>query len=86
MSARTPLYEAHRALGARWIDFGGWEMPLSYRGILEEHRAVRECCGLFDVSHMGEIELQGPAAAGDLDLVTGSTRSSATSRAGSWTI
>lgn len=63
MPARTPLYEAHRALGARWIEFGGWEMPLSYRGPLEEHRAVREHCGLFDVSHMGEIEIHGPEAA-----------------------
>jgi aminomethyltransferase len=62
MSARTPLYEAHRALGARIIEFGGWDMPLSYRGILEEHRAVRERCGLFDVSHMGEVEIRGPQA------------------------
>lgn len=60
---RTPLYDAHRALGARLVEFGGWEMPVSYRGILEEHRAVREAVGLFDVSHMGEIEIQGPAAA-----------------------
>jgi aminomethyltransferase len=62
MPARTPLYEAHCALGARWTEFGGWEMPLSYRGILEEHRAVRQHCGLFDVSHMGEIEIHGPEA------------------------
>jgi aminomethyltransferase len=62
MSRRTPLYEAHRALGARCVDFAGWEMPLSYTGIAEEHVAVRERCGLFDVSHMGEIELRGPGA------------------------
>src|SRR5207249_2782764 len=55
--------DAHRALGARLVEFAGWEMPLSYRGAAEEHRAVRERCGLFDVSHMGEIELRGPAAA-----------------------
>ena len=52
---RTPLWEAHRRLGARLIEFGGWEMPVSYRGIIEEHRAVRAAAGLFDVSHMGEI-------------------------------
>ncbi len=60
--ARTPLYEAHRALGAKVVPFAGWEMPLSYRGPAEEHRAVREHCGLFDVSHMGEVELRGPGA------------------------
>ena len=63
MARRTPLFDAHRALGARLVEFAGWEMPLSYRGAAEEHRAVRERCGLFDVSHMGEIELRGPAAA-----------------------
>jgi aminomethyltransferase len=63
MTARTPLYDAHRGLGARLIAFAGWEMPLSYTGVTEEHRAVREHCGLFDVSHMGEVELRGPGAA-----------------------
>src|SRR5881397_1030474 len=63
MGRRTPLYDVHVALGARMVDFAGWDMPLSYRGAAEEHRAVRERCGLFDVSHMGEIELRGPAAA-----------------------
>ena len=62
MGRRTPLYEVHRGLGARLVEFGGWEMPLFYGGALEEHRAVRERCGLFDVSHMGEIELRGPRA------------------------
>ncbi len=61
--ARTPLYEQHRALGAKLVEFGGWEMPVSYRGILDEHRAVRTAAGLFDVSHMGEIEVLGPHAA-----------------------
>ncbi len=49
---RTPLYDLHRELGAKLIDFGGWEMPVQYAGILEAHRAVRERVGLFDVSHM----------------------------------
>jgi aminomethyltransferase len=59
---RTPLYAAHQALGARFVDFGGWEMPVQYTSILEEHQAVRQRAGLFDVSHMGEIELRGPHA------------------------
>ena len=59
---RTPLYAAHQALGARFVDFGGWEMPVQYAGIIEEHTAVRQRVGLFDVSHMGEIELRGPHA------------------------
>jgi glycine cleavage system T protein (aminomethyltransferase) len=63
MARRTPLYDAHVALGAKLIEFGGWDMPLSYSGAAEEHQAVRERCGLFDVSHMGEVELQGARAA-----------------------
>ncbi len=59
---RTPLYDAHRALGARMVDFAGWEMPVQYQGIIDEHTAVRTRAGLFDVSHMGEIELRGPGA------------------------
>ncbi len=59
---RTPLWELHRAAGARFTEFGGWEMPVQYRGILAEHAAVRERAGLFDVSHMGEIEVAGPGA------------------------
>jgi aminomethyltransferase len=59
---RTPLYDSHRALGAKTIDFGGWDMPVQYSGILDEHKAVRERVGLFDVSHMGEIEVEGPEA------------------------
>ena len=50
---RTPLHAAHRRLGARMVEFAGWDMPVYYTGILEEHRAVRERAGLFDVSHMG---------------------------------
>jgi aminomethyltransferase len=59
---RTPLYSLHRALGARMTEFGGFEMPLSYTGIIEEHRAVRSAAGIFDLSHMGEFELRGNAA------------------------
>jgi aminomethyltransferase len=59
---RTPLFAAHQALGARFVDFGGWEMPVQYTGIIAEHHAVRQRAGLFDVSHMGEIELRGPHA------------------------
>ena len=61
---RTPLFAAHRRLGARMVDFAGWEMPVSYTSILEEHRAVRERAGLFDVSHMGEVEVRGAGALG----------------------
>lgn len=59
---RTPLYEAHVEAGGRIVDFGGWALPVQYTSILEEHRAVRERAGLFDVSHMGEIHLTGPNA------------------------
>jgi aminomethyltransferase len=63
MGRRTPIYRAHVALGARMTEFGGWDMPLSYSGTTEEHQAVRRSCGLFDVSHMGEVELRGAEAA-----------------------
>jgi aminomethyltransferase len=59
---RTPLYEQHRQLGARLVEFSGWEMPVQYSGILEEHRAVRTFAGLFDVSHMGEFRVNGADA------------------------
>ena len=67
---RTPLYALHRELGAKLIDFGGWEMPVQYEGILEEHRAVRERAGVFDVSHMGELEITGPGALDTLQRLT----------------
>lgn len=63
---RTPLYETHLAAKAKMVDFGGWNMPVQYSGIVEEHTAVRTGVGLFDVSHMGEIEVKGPQA---LELV-----------------
>jgi aminomethyltransferase len=59
---RTPLYEAHKAAGAKLVPFAGFEMPVSYRGVREEHLAVRERAGVFDVSHMGEVETEGPGA------------------------
>jgi aminomethyltransferase len=58
----TPLHDRHVALGARLIEFGGWLMPVQYSGILDEHRAVRERAGLFDLSHMGELFVEGPEA------------------------
>jgi aminomethyltransferase len=66
----TPLNAVHRALGAKLVDFGGWEMPVQYSGIIEEHQAVRRGVGLFDVSHMGEIEIRGPEAGALADFVT----------------
>jgi aminomethyltransferase len=59
---RTPLYERHVALGARMVPFAGWEMPVQYEGVIQEHMAVRTDAGAFDVSHMGEIEVEGPQA------------------------
>ena len=59
---RTPLYELHRALGARLVSFAGFEMPVQYTSILDEHAAVRNAAGLFDVSHMGQIRLEGAGA------------------------
>ncbi len=67
---QTPLYSRHVALGARVIDFGGWAMPVQYSGILDEHRAVRSACGLFDVSHMGEVTFEGPRAAEAVQRLT----------------
>src|ERR671929_2123385 len=59
---RTPLYDRHVAAGARLVPFAGWEMPVQYAGIRQEHVAVRRRAGVFDVSHMGEIETRGPQA------------------------
>lgn len=67
---RTPLYARHRALGARMVEFGGWEMPVQYSGIVDEHHAVRTAAGLFDISHMGEVEVRGPGALAFLQYVT----------------
>ncbi len=67
---RTALNAVHRAAGAKMVEFGGWEMPVEYSGITQEHLAVRTRAGLFDVSHMGEIEVQGPQALSLLQFVT----------------
>ncbi|MGH9380790.1 MAG: glycine cleavage system aminomethyltransferase GcvT [Thermoanaerobaculia bacterium] len=67
---QTPLLDCHREAGARLVEFAGWSMPVQYGGVLEEHRAVRERAGLFDVSHMGEIRVAGPGAESYLQRLT----------------
>ena len=67
---RTPLYERHVALGARIVPFAGWQMPVQYAGIMAEHRAVRSAAGLFDLGHMGQVEVTGPDALPFLQTVT----------------
>jgi aminomethyltransferase len=67
---RTALNGLHKSLGAKMVEFGGWEMPVEYSGIIQEHLAVRRAAGLFDVSHMGEIEISGPHALSLLQRVT----------------
>jgi glycine cleavage system T protein (aminomethyltransferase) len=67
---KTPLHGLFRSMGARLVDFAGWEMPVQFGSVLEEHQAVRTAAGLFDVSHMGEIEVRGPAALGTVQGVT----------------
>ncbi|PKN37528.1 MAG: glycine cleavage system protein T [Deltaproteobacteria bacterium HGW-Deltaproteobacteria-2] len=66
---KTPLYEKHVALNAKIIDFGGWAMPVQYTNVIDEHRATRGFAGLFDICHMGEIEVKGPQALDLLQLV-----------------
>ena len=66
MALRTPLYDWHVAHGARMVEFGGWDMPVQYTSIVEEHTAVRTAAGLFDISHMGRLSFGGPDA---LDLI-----------------
>lgn len=66
---KTPLNQIHKDLGAKMTDFGGWEMPVEYTGIIAEHKAVRNQCGLFDVSHMGEILVRGKDAAKSLQKI-----------------
>lgn len=67
---RTPLYACHLEAGARMVDFAGWDMPVQYTGVIEEHRAVRTAAGLFDVSHMGEVRVRGSAAEAFLQRLT----------------
>ncbi len=70
MLKRTALYEEHLNLKGRMVPFGGWELPVQYSGVMAEHQAVRTACGVFDVSHMGEIELEGPGALAFLSRAT----------------
>ncbi len=67
---RTPLYETHRKLKGKLVEFGGWEMPLFYHGVVSEHKAVRENAGLFDICHMGRLSVKGPDAGPFLQGVT----------------
>src|SRR4051812_8442960 len=67
---RTPLYGCHLEAAARMVDFAGWEMPVQYAGVIEEHRAVRTAAGLFDVSHMGEVRVRGAGAEAFLQSLT----------------
>ena len=68
MLKKTPLHSAHQNLGARLVEFGGWEMPVQYTSIMDEHQAVRRAAGIFDISHMGEIFIRGPKA---LEFING---------------
>ncbi|NNF69902.1 MAG: glycine cleavage system protein T, partial [Acidimicrobiia bacterium] len=63
----SPIHHVHEALGARLVDFGGWLMPVQYTGVIEEHHAVREGCGVFDVSHLGRFRVEGPDTITALD-------------------
>jgi aminomethyltransferase len=67
---RTALFDRHEALGARIVPFAGWEMPVQYKGILAEHRAVRTAAGLFDLGHMGQVDINGPDALEFLQYTT----------------
>ena len=62
MTKQTFLHDKHVKLGAKMVDFAGWDMPVQYSSIIEEHKVVREAVGLFDVSHMGEVVVYGPEA------------------------
>src|SRR5579872_4421470 len=62
MLKRTPLFEAHQKLGGRLVEFGGWEMPVQYTSIMDEHLVVRKAAGIFDISHMGEVVVNGAGA------------------------
>lgn len=67
---KTPLHDEHKALGARMVPFGGWDMPVQYSGVMAEHHAVRQAAGLFDVSHMGRVAVRGKGAEAFLDHIT----------------
>ena len=67
---KTALFENHKELGAKFVEFGGWDMPVWYSNLVEEHNAVRTAAGIFDVSHMGEIFFAGPDALASLEYLT----------------
>ena len=69
MLKRTCLFSAHQKLGGKLIEFGGWEMPVQYTSITDEHLAVRNAAGIFDISHMGEVTVSGAAAVDFLNYV-----------------
>ena len=69
MLKRTPLFTAHQKLGGKLVEFGGWEMPVQYTSITDEHLAVRKAAGIFDISHMGEVTVSGAGAAEFLNSV-----------------
>src|SRR2546427_1281805 len=69
MLKRTPLFSAHQKLGGKLIEFGGWEMPVQYTSIMDEHQTVRTAAGVFDISHMGEVLISGPNALDFLNWV-----------------
>src|ERR1043166_6000559 len=72
---RTPLFSTHQKLGGKLIEFGGWEMPVQYTSITDEHLAVRKAAGVFDISHMGEVLVRGPGAESFLNhTLTNDTR------------
>ena len=68
MGNRTPLYQAHQAMGAKLVDFAGWDMPIHYGSQIEEHHAVRRAAGMFDVSHMTVVDIRGPQARAFLEV------------------
>ena len=67
---RTPLYDAHRAAGAKRVDFAGWDMPIQYSGVVDEYQTVRARAGLFDVSHVGRIGITGPGSSAFQQRIT----------------
>src|SRR3984957_1676184 len=69
MLKRTALFEQHQNLGGKLVEFGGWEMPVQYTSIMDEHLAVRKAAGIFDISHMGEVTVSGAASAEFLNFV-----------------
>src|SRR5690554_8145112 len=84
MGLRTPLYDSHLATGARMVDFGGWDMPLHYGSQIEEHHQVRREAGIFDVSHMGVVDITGADATAFLQYLLEIGRASCRERVDIW--